>query len=94
MAELWIEELKMYAQKARVSEEPNVMSVDPEQLLKLIERATASPPVDALTQCQSREEALQEEVEELERENFDLRYENEHLAMRLDELEEKVDAGS
>lgn len=87
--ELWIDELKMYAEKAQMKEDPSVL-VDPDDLLKLIELATAAPPPDALAQCQAREDELREEVQELEDDNWTLRHDVEALELERDELESQV----
>lgn len=95
---LWIEELTMDAQKAITFRDgPKsagllpFLSMDPRKVLMLIELATKYPPPDALAQAQARETSLKEEVEELERDNFDLQYECNHLEDKVDELEREVE---
>lgn len=95
MAELWVEELKMKAQlemSKPAGERFETIFIKPDVLLLLIEMATEAPPADALLQAQVREAALKEEVDELEQDNFDLRYELNHTEERVDELEILVDS--
>lgn len=86
--ELWIEELKMRAQRHIAIEHDQFEEISAHDLLKLIALATrAGPPSDALVQCQEREADLQEDLDDERHDNFDLRYENEHLSEQIAELE-------
>lgn len=88
-SELWIEELKQKCQLYIAIENDKYVEITAQDLLKLIELATTAPPLDALTQCQGREEDLKQEVEELEHETWTLRHENEALELRVEQLEEE-----
>lgn len=91
-SELWIEELKMRAEKAVTFNPPgDKMQVGAQAVLELIKLVKETTPPGALIQCQEREEDLKQEVEELEHEVWTLRHENEALSMRCDELEEQAD---